>query len=87
MCEVKLNVTGMYLVTVNKAGGTDELYAFAGVPASESGSEAGGSLALTGESSDGHKDGFYDDLLALFILISVLLLVDWGLYCYEQHQL
>lgn len=87
MCEVKLNVTGMYLVTVNKAGGTDELYAFAGVPASESGLEAGGSLALTGESSDGHKDGFYDDLLALFILISVFLLVDWGLYCYEQHQL
>lgn len=87
MCEVKLNVTGTYIITVNKVSGTDELYAFAGVPESESRSEAGGSFALTGEKTDGHTDGIYDDLLAFFILISILVLVDWGLYCYEQHQL
>lgn len=89
MCEVQLNETGTYVVSVRLAGSEEEtnLYVFASVPEEESRSEGGGALYLSGSKESNYSDGFYDDLLAFFILIAILMLADWGVYCYEQHQL
>ncbi len=45
------------------------------------------SFALEGEASNEKSDGKYDDMLYLFILLAVIVLADWGVYCYEQYQL
>ncbi|MBD5632299.1 MAG: VWA domain-containing protein [Clostridia bacterium] len=89
MCEVQLNETGTYVISVRLTGSEEEtkLYAFASVPEAESRSEGGGALYLSGTKDSNYSDGFYDDLLAFFILIALFLLADWGVYCYEQHQL
>lgn len=88
VCDVKLDETGVYTVQVKKTGAeSTEVYAFVGVPAGESNPFDGGTLILAGERENGYSDGFYDDLLAFFIVMAVLLLADWGLYCYEQYQL
>lgn len=88
VCEVALRETGTYTVTV-KLKGRDEikLYAYAAVPETESGNVQGGALHLAGEKGHDYSDGFYDDLLIFFIALAVLVLADWGVYCYEQYQL
>ena len=57
------------------------------VPETESRSQGGGTLILSGEREFNYSDGYYDKLPAFFIVICVLLLADWGIYCYEQYQL
>lgn len=87
-CNVQLTETGTYTIIVKLAGSEDtSLCSFACVPEEESRSEGGGALFLSGEREYKYSDGFYDDLLAFFILMAVLLLADWGVYCYEQYQL
>lgn len=88
VCEVQLTETGTYTIIVKLTGNEDTtLCTFACVPEEESRSEGGGALLLGGEREYNYSDGFYDDLLAFFILLAVLLLADWGVYCYEQYQL
>ncbi len=88
VCEVELNETGTYTLRVKTVGSAETtLYAFAAVPESESRFEDGGALVLSGEREFNYSDGYYDELLAFFILIALLLLADWGIYCYEQYQL
>lgn len=87
-CQVKLTETGTYTLRVKRADKEEEILSlFSCVPQEESGSEGGGALILKGDLKSEYSDGFYDDLLAFFIFISLLLLADWGIYCYEQHQL
>lgn len=88
VCEVQLTEAGTYTLSV-KLQGRDErrLYAFAAVPESESRNEQGGAVQLAGEREYNLSDGFYDNLLAFFIVLAVLVLADWGVYCYEQYQL
>lgn len=90
ICEVQLNETGTYKITVKVAGNNEDtvLYVFARVPESESRAEKeGGELVLNGTKEQNYSDGYYDELLAFFIAIALLLLADWGVYCYEQYQL
>lgn len=87
-CQVKLTETGTYTVIVKRTDREEEIISlFSCVPEGESSSQGGGDLYLSGEREYNYSDGFYDDLLAFFILIMMLLLADWGIYCYEQHQL
>lgn len=88
VCEVTLREAGTYTLNV-KMRGSDEkrLYAYAAVPESESGGEGGGAMLLVGEREYNYTDGFYDDLLIFYIAIALLILADWGVYCYEQYQL
>ena len=89
VCEVNLAETGTYAISVKLEGNSEEtiLYAYSCVPESESRSEGGGTVNLSGERKYEYSDGYYDKLLAFFIIISLLLLADWGVYCYEQYQL
>lgn len=88
VCEVKLGEAGVYTLTVKLQGSEESnLYAYACVPEAESRSEAGGAILLGGEREFNYSDGYYESLLAFFILIALLLFADWGVYCYEQYQL
>lgn len=88
ICEVLLNETGVYTLNVKISGNNEmQLCTFACVPEAESRSDVGGAMLLSGKREFNYSDGFYDDLLAFFIVIAVLLLADWAVYCYEQYQL
>jgi hypothetical protein len=45
------------------------------------------SFEIYGEAGDQKHDGVYDDLMYLFIILAVLFIADWMVYCYEQYQL
>lgn len=87
-CEIVARETGTYVFTV-KVKDRDEtkVYAYATVPESESRNAEGQALQLAGEREYEFIDGFYDNLLIFFIVMAVLILADWGVYCYEQYQL
>lgn len=88
VCELQLTENGTYVFNVKlKTGGDMEMYAYAAVPSNEGGAEAAGTMQLSGEKENNLEDGYYDDLLAFFIVFALLILVDWGIYCYEQYQL
>ncbi len=44
-------------------------------------------FVINGEAGTAKRDGRFEDLLYLFILLGVILLADWAVYCYEQYQL
>lgn len=89
--QYKLKETGLYAVTV-KTGGLNAaertVYMYAqtpyeeGVPVAEC-----SSFEITGEAVALTKDGVYDDIIILFIILAALFVADWGVYCYEQYQL
>lgn len=88
VCEVKLAEAGTYKLTVKLQGSEEnDLFAYSCVPEEESRGAAGAAMLLAGEREHNYSDGYYESLLAFFIVIALLLLADWGVYCYEQHQL
>lgn len=44
-------------------------------------------LSLEGEREENYQDGYYENLMIIFIVLAVIYLADWAVYCYEQHQL
>jgi len=44
-------------------------------------------LSLQGELEDDYIDGIYDKLIILFIILSIIFILDWVVYCYEQYLL
>lgn len=88
VCDVQLTENGTYVFNIKlKTGGDMAMYAYAAIPSGEGGAEAAGAMLLSGEKENNLEDGYYDDLLAFFIVLAALILVDWGIYCYEQYQL
>ena len=88
ICEVQLIEAGTYTLNVKLAQGDEMvLYAYAAEPNEESGLGSEGVMLLSGERENNLSNGYYDSLLPYFIVLALLLLADWGVYCYEQHQL
>ena len=44
-------------------------------------------FGLTGELHNEYSDGKYEELIIFFIILSVIFMADWVVYCYEQYQL
>ncbi len=42
---------------------------------------------LQGVKENNYRDGIYDELIVLFIILAVIYMADWMVYCYEQYQL
>ena len=42
---------------------------------------------LAGEKGNEKIDGEFDAMMTLFIILAVLFVADWGVYCYEKYQL
>jgi hypothetical protein len=83
-----LNEVGTYTVYANLSGTEVPYRIFSAAAPSESAPVGqDGSLVILGESTDGRIDGEYDPTLLLFILIAVLFIADWGVYCYDKYQL
>ena len=61
---------------------------FVGLPLDEqySGEEVT-TLELQGVKENNYRDGIYDELIVLFVILAVIYMADWMVYCYEQYQL
>lgn len=86
--EYEMTEVGEYTVTatINNAQQTVKVYC--SLPEAERlvrGSEV--SFSINGEPSSLKRDGKYDDLLYIFIILALLVIADWMVYCYEQYQL
>ena len=61
---------------------------FVGLPVSEQyNSGVVEALELQGIKENNYRDGIYDELIVLFIILAVIYMADWMVYCYEQYQL
>ena len=88
--EFRLTEVGTYTVTSSFRDGTSKSFnLYSSFPEEESVPVAEAqSFVILGVAGNEKRDGTYDNLLIiLFILLAVIYLADWGVYCYEQYQL
>ena len=85
---LKLSEVGTYRVIVTEGGRNNEYPVYAAAPLSESVPVVSeGDFSLSGEREDRKIDGKYDPSTLLFVMLVLLFLADWGVYCYEKYQL
>ena len=85
---LKLSEVGTYRVIVTEGGRNNEYPVYAAAPLSESVPVVSeGDFSLSGEREDCKIDGKYDPSTLLFVMLVLLFLADWGVYCYEKYQL
>ena len=86
--EITLDEVGTYTVYATVSGKEIPYRIFSAADPEESKPRAeGGELILSGYKTEGSVDGKYDPTLLIFILLGVLFIADWGVYCYEKYQL
>lgn len=86
--ELMLTECGTYKITVTVSKIPREYYIYASVPESESEPLPIADLTgIPGVAEAGGFDGSFDPVYIILILLGVLFLADWGLYCYEKYQL
>lgn len=86
--EYTLTQTGVYTITCNVGDAIRQAYVYCNLPENERFTTASEeSFVISGTPENNDRDGVYDDLLYLFIILAVLFVADWMVYCYEQYQL
>ncbi|MCM1545471.1 MAG: BatA and WFA domain-containing protein [Clostridiales bacterium] len=86
--EYELTEVGEYTVTATIKNSRQTAKVYAQLPVAERNLNATESyFFVTGETSDKKRDGTYEDLLYAFIILAVIVVADWAVYCYEQYQL
>lgn len=89
ICEYELTEVGSYkIVLTMNDGKVSEYNVYSSLPEDERIPMVhDDAFIIQGEASYDKFDGIYDDLLILFIILAVIALADYGVYCYEQYQL
>ncbi len=88
LVEYTMKEVGTYKITQIIEDREETVYVYGSLSAAESRPQTGEeSFAIVGAPSNERRDGWYDDLIVWFILLGLIFLADWGVYCYEQHQL
>ena len=88
ICEYMLTEVGEYNIVaiIGNNRQTSKVYSLLPVaeriPASME-----NSFILAGQPSTQKRDGRFEDLLYAFIILAVIVVADWLVYCYEQYQL
>ncbi len=86
--EYELTEVGEYTITATIGNNQQTAKVYAQLPVAERVLNATESFfVVSGETSDKKRDGRYEDLLYAFIILAVIVVADWAVYCYEQYQL
>ena len=86
--EYELTEVGEYLITATIGSTQQSAKVYSQMPLAEriiTATEA--SFIINGEPTTQKRDGKYEDLLYAFIILAVIVVADWLVYCYEQYQL
>ncbi len=88
LAEFTVTEVGTYTITSMIGGNPQKRYAYGNLPKAERAPMVNeGTFAISGTPSEERRDGRYDDLIILFIILAVIFIADWAVYCYEQYQL
>lgn len=88
ICEYELKEVGVYTLTMMIANTPRYVKLYSAMPQTESATTVSdANFIINGTPQNGGRDGKYDDLIALFIILAVIFIADWMVYCYEQYQL
>lgn len=88
VCEYEATEVGVYTVTLMIGNTARTVNFYACLPEEERFPAATEqSFVLQGEPSGEKRDGKYEDLIIVFIVLAVIFIADWMVYCYEQYQL
>ena len=83
-----LNEAGVYDITMMVSGAKREFSVYSSIPELERvPMTTEEEFSLQGEKGNSGFDGEYDPMMILFIVLVVLFIADWGVYCYEKYQL
>lgn len=79
---------GIYDINVMIGEKETKFNVFVGMPKEEQfTSNVVEQIDLVGTKENNYRDGIYDELIVLFIILAVIYMADWMVYCYEQYQL
>ncbi len=85
---LKLTEVGVYTVTMTVEDTPKIFHLYSAMPKEERAPNVTETeFSVLGEKTDGGFDGIYDPLTWLFVALAVVFFADWGVYCYEKHQL
>ena len=83
-----LSEVGVYTVTLMMGDDAREYYIYSSLIEEEGKpTRSAGEISLQGEASSQNIDGIYDELIVFFIVLGVLFLAEWVVYCYDKYQL
>ncbi len=86
--NIDLKEVGCYTVNMTVAGTVREFYIWSALNEQERApTQTEDSVGLQGQATTEKFDGEYDPLLIMFIVLAVIFLADWMVYCYEKYQL
>ena len=84
----KTTLVGTYTISMNFNDEIKEFYIYSNLPVEESTTiNEIESINLDGELENEYNDGIYDKLIILFIILAIVYVADWMVYCREQYQL
>lgn len=89
IAEYELTEVGEYTITAIISGNEQVAKVYSQMPVAErvlNATEASFKLDAVKPSNE-KRNGRYEDLLYAFIILAVIVVADWGVYCYEQYQL
>lgn len=86
--SILLTEVGVYDVVMTLEGSAREFSIFSAMAKSESApSVAEERIGLQGEPSSEGRDGKFDPLILMIVLLAIIVSADWMVYCYEKYQL
>ena len=86
--ELKFTQAGIYKLIVMIDDEEKIFNIFVSLPEEESNTSLEEiEFELQGDLENQYRDGIYDKLIILFIILAVIFMADWVVYCYEQYQL
>ena len=84
----KPTLVGTYVLSMNFNGEIKEFSIYSNLPLEESDTQFEVlDINLSGELENEYSDGIYDKLVVLFIILAIVFVADWVVYCREQYQL
>lgn len=89
VCELDLREVGTYKITITAGDNSRAYNVYSYLPSEESvtSEQSEISFSLEGEAGNKRRNGIYDDLIVIFILLALVFAAEWVVYCYEQYQL
>ncbi len=88
IAEYTLTEVGTYTITQQRNSGPQTAWVYGYLPKNERYAvKENDSFVVEGTPSEEGRDGVYNDLIALLIILAAIFLADWVVYCYEQYQL
>lgn len=92
VAQFNTNEVGTYKITLSLGTKDDtslkEMFIYTSLPEEESiNSTEQLEMSLNGELMNDYTDGIYNKLWALFVILVIVYIADWMVYCYEQYQL